>query len=89
MNFKYVQLVYQTSPVLTFIDYSGARPSSMVEHLLMGSWVRSIPHGVDPLSYSLYRAVLHDWCNNGLVCAILSGMVHIKDPLLLIGKSSP
>ena len=24
-----------------------------------------------------------------VVCAILSGMVHIKDPLLLIGKSSP
>ena len=24
-----------------------------------------------------------------LVCAILSGMVHIKEPLLLIGKSSP
>ena len=24
-----------------------------------------------------------------VVCAILSGMVHIKEPLLLIGKSSP
>ena len=24
-----------------------------------------------------------------MVCAIMSGMVHIKEPLLLIGKSSP
>ena len=24
-----------------------------------------------------------------VVCVILSGMMHIKDPLLLIGKSSP
>ena len=35
-------------------------------------------------------AVLHDWCNKGRgmyypVC----GMMHIKEPLLLIGKSSP
>ena len=34
--------------------------------------------------------VLHDWCKKGrgmryTVC----GMMHIKEPLLLIGKSSP
>ena len=37
-----------------------------------------------------FQPVLHDWCNRGFgmyypVC----GMVHIKEPLLLIGKSSP
>ena len=47
-------------------------------------------HGVDPLSYFSFQPVLHDWCNKGcgmyyLVC----GMVHTKEPLLLIGKSSP
>ena len=26
---------------------------------------------------------------NAVVCAILCGMVHIKEPMLLIGKSSP
>ena len=26
---------------------------------------------------------------NAVVCAIMSGMVHIKEPLVLIGKSSP
>ena len=44
---------------------------------------------VDPLSYFSFRPVLHDWCNKGHgmrypVC----GMVHIKEPLLLIDKSS-
>ena len=44
---------------------------------------------VDPLSYFSFQPVLHDWCNKGRgmwypVC----GMIHIKEPLLLIGKSS-
>ena len=45
---------------------------------------------VDPLSYFSFQLVLHDWLNKGRgmfypVCR----MVHIKEPLLLIGKSSP
>ena len=44
---------------------------------------------VDPLSYFSFQPVLHNWCNTGCVCAILSGMVHIKEPLVLIGKHSP
>ena len=57
----------------------------------MVRWVvGSIFHGVDPFSYFSFEPVLHDWCNKGRgmyypVC----GMVHIKEPLLLIGKSSP
>ena len=56
----------------------------------MVRWVvGSILHGVDPLSYFSFQPKLHDWCNKGrgmyyLVC----GMMHIKEPLLLIGKSS-
>ena len=56
----------------------------------MVQWmIGSILHGVDPLSYFLFQPVLHDWCNKGRgmyypVC----GMMHIKEPLLLIGKSS-
>ena len=39
--------------------------------------------------YFSFQPVLHDWCNKGSgmyypVC----GMMHIKEPLLLIGKSS-
>ena len=56
----------------------------------MVRWVvGSILYGVDPLSYFSFQPVLHDWCNKGRgmyypVC----GMVHIKEPLLLIDKSS-
>ena len=62
----------------------------MVERSLMVRWVvGSVLNGVDPLSYFSFQPVLHDWCNKGSgmyypVC----GMMHIKEPLLLIGKSS-
>ena len=45
---------------------------------------------VDPLKYFSYQPVLHDWCNRPwYVLSCLWGVVHIKEPLLLIGKSSP
>ena len=69
---------------------SGAGRSSEVERSLMVRWVvGSILHGVDPLSYFSVQPVLHDWCNNGCgMCYPVCGMVHIKEPLLLIDKSS-
>ena len=66
-------------------------------NLLSGKSVRSWCNGssdpsfmVDPLNYFSFQSVLHDWCNKGCdmyypVC----GMMHIKEPLLLIEKSSP
>ena len=61
-----------------------------VERSLMVWWVvGSILHGVDPLSYFSFQPVLHDWCNKGRgMCYSVCGMVHIKEPLLLIDKSS-
>ena len=45
---------------------------------------------MDPLSYFLFQPVLHDWCNKGHgMSYLVSEMMHIKEPLLLIGKSSP
>ena len=45
--------------------------------------------GVDTLSYFSFQPVLHDWYNKGRgMCHPVCGMVHIKEPLLLIGKSS-
>ena len=39
---------------------------------------------------SYIKPVLHDWCNKGRgMCDPVCGMVHIKEPLLLIEKSSP
>ena len=37
-----------------------------------------------PLGYFSFQLVLHDWQWYAIFC----GMVHIKEPLLLIGKSS-
>ena len=42
---------------------------------------------VDPLSYFSFHPVLHDWCDKRLwLYTIMSVMLHIKEPLLLIGK---
>ena len=48
-----------------------------------GSFICTIPQ-----TFS-FQPVLHDWCNKGRgMCYLVCGMVHIKEPLLLIGKSS-
>ena len=76
--------------IMATLCLEGAGRSSEVECSLMVRWVvGSILHGVDPLSYFLFQPVLHDWCNKGRgMCYPVCGMVHIKDPLLLIDKSS-
>ena len=73
-----------------YTTYDGARRSSEVERSLMVRWVvGSILHRVDLLSYFSFQPVLHDWCNKGRgMCYPVCGMVHIKEPLLLIDKSS-
>ena len=76
--------------IMCFVAAQGAGRSSEVERSLMVRWVvGSILHGVDPLSYFSFQPVLHDWCNKGRgMCYPVCGMVHIKEPLLLIDKSS-
>ena len=56
----------------------------------MVRWViGSILYVVNLLSYFLIQPVLHDWCNKGRgMCYPVCGMMHIKEHLLLIGKSS-
>ena len=45
---------------------------------------------VYPLSYFSFQPVHYNWCNKGCsMCYPVCGMMHIKEPLLLIGKSSP
>ena len=61
----------------------------------MVSTLSVMGHQIDPkwwthrAIYFLFQPVLHNWYNKGLVCAILSVGWYIKDPLLLIRKSSP
>ena len=79
-----------TFPCTSLSFFGGAGRSSEVQHSLMVRWVvGSILHGVDPLSYFSFQPVLHDWCNKGRgMCYPVCRMVHIKEPLLLIDKSS-
>ena len=60
---------------------------SIVEHSLEFRWfIRSIPHkGLIKLCFIPASVFKKPCCIYCQVC----GMVHIKDPLLLIGKSSP
>ena len=89
-NRKFLSIFSSTSFVDKKRSPRGAGRSSEVERSLMVRWVvGSILHGVDPLSYFSFQPVLHDWCNKGRgMCYPVCGMVHIKEPLLLIGKSS-
>ena len=65
---------------------SGERCSSLVRAFAHGAMV----HRIDPLNYFSFQPVLHDWCNKGWgICYSVCLIVHIKEPLLLIGKSSP
>ena len=72
------------------IVVKGTGRSSEVERSLMVRWVVGlILHGVDPLSYFSFQPVLHDWCIKGCgMCYPVCRMVHRKEPLLLIDKSS-
>ena len=61
--------------------------SEMQQSLMVRCIIGSILHG--PLSYLLSQPVLHNWCNKGHgMCYPVCGMMHIKEPLLLIEKSS-
>ena len=62
--------------------------------------VRAFTHGAmgcqidpswgGPIELFLVEPVLYDWCNKGCgMCYPVCGMVDIKEPLLLIGNSSP
>ena len=88
LNTFYVYMTSDTS--WAALSDQGAGRSSEVERSLMVRWViGSILHGVDPLRYFSFQPVLHDWCNKGCgMCYPVCGMVHIKEPLLLIDKSS-
>ena len=83
-NFKYV---------IIFISLYCTRsemklPGKSVRSWRDGSSDRSLM--VDPLSYFSFQLVLHDWCNKGRgICYPVCAVMHIKEPLLLIGKRSP
>ena len=63
----------------------------MVRAFAHGAMDRRVgPSWGGPIELFLVQPELQDWCNKGCgMCYPVCGMVHIKEPLLLIGKSSP
>ena len=67
-------------------------PSLVPVGAICGSVVRAFAHGAmgcriyPSCSYFLFQPVLHD--KGSGMCYPVSGIMHIKEPLLLIGKSS-
>ena len=69
---------------VVYLDYRlDVVPSSVLQQL-----VETIKTKYTQLLKRLsFQPVLHDWCNKGRgICYSLCGMVHIKEPLLLIEK---
>ena len=67
-------------------DWTAHTMVRMIYQLQYASWDRAKLIG----ECFSFQPVLHDWCNKG--CGMyypVCGMTHIKEPLLLIGKSSP
>ena len=45
---------------------------------------------VDPWSYLSFQPWFHDWCNKCRgMCYPVYGMMHINEPMIVIGKCSP
>ena len=61
------------------------------ESVLFNDALNAFAYGVvDQLSYLSSQPVLHSWCNKGHgMCYSVCVMVHVKETLLLIEKSSP
>ena len=72
------------SKLHNYLLHSNTQCSSVVRAFAHGAMGR----GIEPPWW--IQPVLHDWFNKGHgMCYPVCGMVHIKEPLLLIGKSSP
>ena len=80
----FVDALKLINPIIDFSHWKGeARCTSVVRAFAHGA----ILHGVNPLSYFSFQPVLHDWCNKGHgMCYPVCGMVHIKEPLLLMER---
>ena len=85
---------FSFQPVLFLSCYSLFKhayiPQSFT-NLPINSFAQSFIHSFFfKLSYFSFQTVFHDWCNKGCgVCYPVCGMMHIKEPLLSIEKSSP
>ena len=97
-----VMLAFSHSVKYSSIHPSICVPIQSCIHASMNSLIHSTMHSnlhiptyqihefTHPSPYFSFQPVLYDWCNKDCgMCYPVCGMVHIKYPLLLIGKSSP
>ena len=85
-----------TGPLKPTLDWCRYRDANPVPTSSLASDIATAPSGpvIFMHLYCVYlsnsfQPVLHDWCNKGRgMCYPVCGMVHIKEPLLLIDKRS-
>ena len=83
-NVNCVKYIFNSHLFFVFILFHGKSVHSWCD----GSLDRSFT--VDPLRYFSFQPVLHNSCNKRCgICYRVYGMMHVKEPLLLIGKSKP
>ena len=74
---------------LSYFSFQGVRYSSVVRAFAHDAMGRRFDPSWWTLSYFSFQPVLHDWCNKDRgMCYPICGMMHIKETLLFIGKSS-
>ena len=92
MMLRWVKYAAKSSRNIALSLDHGVRSSSVVEQSLTAPESSDRISMIDLLRYFalLFQLIFHDLCNKGRrVCYPVCGMMHIKEPLLLIGKSSP
>ena len=81
---------YVFGDIIQYVIAAEVRCSSVVRAFAHGAIGRRINPSWWTYKLFLVKPALHDWCNKGRgMCYPVCGMVHIKEPLLLIGKSCP
>ena len=101
-NFIYISYTHSWKPILCVRNVNKvdmfttivSRTTYLLLPIFILTWTvcgKTDGKGVlNDYQYFSFQPVLHDWCNKGRgMCYPVCGMVHIKEPLLLLEKSSP
>ena len=88
LNTFYLRLYGDKHMLKDHSDSERGNPLPTLDGLLVS--ISSKYSFICTILHTSFQPVLHDWCNKGRgMCYPVCGMVHMKEPLLLMGKSSP
>ena len=84
------KLVWVKNSFITLMFWQVSRHGNTLLWLYISLWKgRDFRCETSIIRYFSFQPVFHNWCNKGRgICYPVCGMVHIKEPLLLIDKSS-